>query len=119
MLAAVSMTGQGDALGMAVYYGRWYVAPTNVRVKGGGWSLERVAVDGLELLSDDADRSVLRNDRFELVVFRRPRTGPRPAVGLTATWDGQGDPSFTRRSRTGPPSSQFRDCQIRGVTGLA
>src|SRR5690349_16362095 len=38
MLAAVTMTGQGEALGMAVYDGRWYVAPSNVRIRGGGWT---------------------------------------------------------------------------------
>ena len=92
MLAAVSMTGQGEALGMAVYEGRWYIAPTNVRIQGGGWSLERVPVDGFELLSDDADRSLLRNDRFDLTVFRYPTLGPHPAIGLTATWSGQAEP---------------------------
>jgi hypothetical protein len=88
MLAGVAMTGQGEALGMAVYDGRWYVAPTNVRIKGGGWSLERVPVDRFELESDDATVSVFRNDRFDLTLFRRPVPGPRPAIGLTATWDG-------------------------------
>lgn len=92
MLAAVAMTGQGEALGMAVYDGRWYVAPTNVRIQGGGWTLERVPVDGFEAVSDDATAVVLRNDRFELTVFRRPAVRPRPAIGLTATWDGQPDP---------------------------
>ena len=92
MLAAVTMTGQGEALGMAVYDGRWYVAPTNVRIQGGGWTLERVPVDGFELVSDDPAASVLRNDRFDLTVFRRPVPGPRPAIGLTATWDGRTDP---------------------------
>ena len=29
----------------------------------------------------------MRNDRFELTVFRRPVAGPEPAIGLTATWD--------------------------------
>jgi hypothetical protein len=89
MLAAVAMTGQGEALGMAVYEGRWYIAPTNVRIRGGGWSLERVPVDGFELERDDADGSVLRNDRFTLTVYRRPVPAPPPAIGLTASWDGQ------------------------------
>ncbi|HVJ95363.1 MAG TPA: hypothetical protein VNC41_00870, partial [Acidimicrobiia bacterium] len=70
MLAGVTMTGQGEALGMAVYEGRWYVAPTNVRIQGGGWTLERVPVDGFELESDEANASVLRNDRFELTLYR-------------------------------------------------
>ena len=28
----------------------------------------------------------------ELTVFRRPATGPRPPVGLTATWEEQREP---------------------------
>lgn len=92
MLAAVTMTGQGEALGMALHDGRWYVAPSGVRIQGGGWTEERVPVDGFELVSDDASASLLRNDRFELTVFRRPARGPRPPIGLTATWEGQPDP---------------------------
>jgi hypothetical protein len=91
MLAAVTMTGQGEALGMVVYEGRWYVAPSNVRIQGGGWGQERVPVDGFELVTDDATASVLRNDRFELTVFRRPKPGRRPPIALTATWDEQRD----------------------------
>ena len=91
MLAAVTMTGQGEAVGMANHDGRWYVAPTNVRIEGGGWTQERVPVDGFELESDAATASILRNDRFELTVFRRPVQGPRPPIGLTATWDGRSD----------------------------
>jgi hypothetical protein len=87
MLAAVAMTGQGEALGMAEYDGRWYIAPSNVRIHGGGWTQERVPVDRFELESDEVTGSLLRNDRFELTVFRRPAPGPRPPIGLTATWD--------------------------------
>lgn len=89
MLAGVALTGQGEALGMVVYDGRWHIAPSNVRVRGGGWTQGRVPVDGFELASDDASASVLHNDRFALTLFRRPIPGPRPAMGLTATWDGQ------------------------------
>ena len=88
MLTAVTMTGQGEALGMVEYDGRWVVAPTNVRISGGGWTMERVPVDGFELVGDDVSASVLRNDRFELTVFRRPAAGERPPIGLTATWEG-------------------------------
>ena len=91
MLAAVTMTGQGEALGMAMYDGRWYIAPSNVRIRGGGWTQQRVPVDGFELRSDDASGSVLHNDRFQLTMYRRPEPGPRPAIGLTATWDGHSD----------------------------
>jgi hypothetical protein len=92
MLAGVSMTGQGEALGMAVHENRWYIAPSNVRIQGGGWTQERVPVDGFEVGHDDESGSVLRNDRFELTVFRRPVPGPRPAIGLTATWDAHPNP---------------------------
>jgi len=92
VLAAVAMTGQGEALGMAEVGGRWYLAPTNVRIRGGGWSTERVPVDGFVLDSDDATASVLHNDRFEMTVHRRPVVGAQPAVGLTATWDSDDDP---------------------------
>jgi hypothetical protein len=89
MLAGVAMTGQGEALGMAVYDGRWYIAPSNIHIRGGGWTLERVPVDRFELASDDATASVLRNERFEVTFFRRPLPGRRPPIGLTATWPGQ------------------------------
>lgn len=89
MLAGVAMTGQGEALGMVVFDGRWYIAPSNVRIRGGGWTEERVAVDGFVLRSDGPDGSVLQNDRFELTMYRRPVTKEPPAIGLTATWDGQ------------------------------
>jgi hypothetical protein len=102
MLAAVAMTGQGEALGMVVYDDRWYIAPSNVRIQGGGWTQERVPVDGFELADHDATDVVLRNDRFELTVFRRPVTGPRPAIGLTATWDGQPNPVVLAEVRERP-----------------
>src|SRR4051812_8451605 len=92
MLAAVAMTGQGEALGMAAYDGRWFVAPSNVRIQGGGWTQERVPVDRFTAADDDATRIVLRNDQVELTVFRRPVPAPRPAIGLTATWNGQPEP---------------------------
>lgn len=89
MLAGVAMTGQGEALGMVVYDGRWCIAPSNLRVQGGGWTQGRVAVDGFELVSDETTGSALHNDRFELTLFRRPVPGSHPAMGLTATWHGQ------------------------------
>lgn len=104
MLAGVAMTGQGEALGMVVYDGRWYIAPSNVRIRGGGWSLERVSVDGFELAADEPTGSLLRNDRFDLTVFRRPTPGPRPTIGLIATWNGQDEAVVLAevRDRQGP-----------------
>lgn len=91
MLAAVTMTGQGEALGLVVYDDRWYVAPSNVRIAGGGWTLERVPVDGFDITSDDGRLMVLASERFELRYRRRPVVEPRPAIALTATWAGQAE----------------------------
>jgi hypothetical protein len=88
MLAAVAMTGQGEALGMVHSDGRLYIAPSHVRIHGGGWSEDRVPIDGFNLVSDGVATSVLQNEQFELTVFRRPELGPRPPIGLTASWDG-------------------------------
>jgi hypothetical protein len=88
MLAAVAMTGQGEALGMALHEGRWYVAPSKVRIQGGGWTGKRVPVDRFEIEHDDASSVTLGNEQFEMTVFHRPVSAPRPAMGLTATWDG-------------------------------
>ena len=89
MLASVAMTGQGEAIGLVSLGGRWNVAPSNVRIQGGGWTQERVPVDGFVLERDDSTHTLLRNERFDLVVHRRPEPGPRPAIALTATWNGQ------------------------------
>jgi Maltokinase N-terminal cap domain len=88
MLAAVAMSGQGEALSMVQSDGHLYMAPSNVRIHGGGWSEGPVPVDGFELVSDGVDTSVLQNERFELKVFRRPVLGSRPPIGLTASWTG-------------------------------
>ena len=88
MLAAFALTGQGEALNMFRSDGGWLVAPGNVRIHGGGWREGPVQVDEFESGSESGSASVLRNDRFELTVFRRPVPGERPEIGLTATVDG-------------------------------
>lgn len=94
MLAAVTMTGQGEALGMAESDGRWYVAPAAVRISGGGWGQERVPLDGFEAVdgTGQAEVVVLRNDGFETRVWRRPAVGEAGSMRLTATWDGHPEP---------------------------
>ncbi len=96
MLAAVSITGQGEALGMVSYDGVWHIAPTNVRLRGGGWGLKRVSVDGFvgDVPESGSDESLcrLRNDVFEMVVHRQVAAGSQPELGLTATWPDQPDP---------------------------
>lgn len=92
MLAAVTMTGQGEALGLVERDGRWYIAPSNVRIHGGGWTLERVPVDEFTSARDDGASVVLASDRFELTVHRRLHPGTQPPVGLTATWIGHPEP---------------------------
>lgn len=91
MLAGVTLTGQGEALGMVVLKDRWYVAPSTVRIQGGGWVPKVAPVDGFVMTDTDESRVRLANDRFELEVFRHPAVAPRPEIGLTATWDGQTD----------------------------
>jgi hypothetical protein len=104
MLAAATMTGCGQAVGMAEHDGRWYVVPPQVRLDGGGWSDERVPVDGFEPVAtdgaDDDGWAVLRNDRFELRLARRPAAGARPPASLTATWAGQDAPVVLAEVRT-------------------
>jgi hypothetical protein len=82
---------------MAVYERRWHVAPTAVRIQGGGWTVERVPVDGFELASAGPTEAVYRSDRFELTVFRRPTPAPRPDLGLSGTWPGRADPMLLAR----------------------
>ena len=92
LLAAATLTGAGQAVGLVEIDGRWVVVPIPVQLHGGGWSQERVAVDGFSVQQDDAEGAVLRNDRFALRVARRPAAGARPPIGLTATWPGQDEP---------------------------
>ncbi len=92
MLAAVAMTGQGEALGMVNKDGRWCIAPSNVRILGGGWTQERVPVDQFVVEQDNDSNVVLGNDRLEMTVFRNLKPASRPAIGLTATWDGLAAP---------------------------
>lgn len=93
MLAAVTMTGQGEALGLVEYDGRWVVAPASVRIEGGGWSGGRVPVDRFAPVATAADGAVrLQNDRFALTFNRRIHEAPRPPMGLVATWEGQTQP---------------------------
>lgn len=53
--------------------------------------MERAPVDGFRRVSDDASTVVFNNDRFELTFSRQLVVRPRPAIGLTATWEGQPD----------------------------
>jgi hypothetical protein len=92
MLAAAALCGTGQAVGLVEVEGRSVVVPPAVRLAGGAWTGDRVAVDGFELVEDDAAWAVLRNDALELRVARRPEVGPLTAAGLTATWPGQDEP---------------------------
>lgn len=102
MLAAVSMTGQGEALVMVTDGGGWVLAPGTVRIHGGGWDGGRIAFGEFEPAGRDPVRPVLQNDRFELTVFRQPENGPRPGMGLTAIWDGVAEPVLLAEVRERP-----------------
>lgn len=92
LLAGVALTGQGPALGMAWANDRWYVAPSDVQLQGGGWKGGPVAVDGFASPDVQAETVTLRNDRFELIVFRRPAERDQPKMGLRASCEGQPNP---------------------------
>lgn len=92
MLAAATVTGCGQAIGMVEHDGRVFAVPSTVRLSGSGWSGEPTLVDGFTLASDDGDHVTFRNQDIELRVARRLTTGGRPAVGLTATWPDQDEP---------------------------
>ena len=102
MLAAVTLTGQGEAVGMVELKDRSYVVPSAIRIQGGGWAPTVAPVDGFELKAADEARVIVANDRFELEVFRRPVVAPRPAIALTATWDAQPDPVVLVEARELP-----------------
>lgn len=88
MLAAVAMTGQGEALGMVVYGDQWFIAPSQVRLQGGGWSHERVSVDGFSADARNGESVRFANERFDMVFHRRVNAGSQPAIGLTALCHG-------------------------------
>ena len=92
MLAAVSLTGQGEALGMVVYDGDWFIAPSHVRITGGGWTQERVSVDNFAPTGSDSNTATFANDGFSLTFHRRITPGPQPTIGLRATWPGLAEP---------------------------
>ncbi len=89
MLAAVTMTGQGEALGMVEDDGRWVVAPAAVRIRGGGWTTERVVVDGFKTVEQLDDGVMLRNEGFDLRFYRTPGPATGEPLTLTASWDEQ------------------------------
>jgi Maltokinase N-terminal cap domain len=90
MLAGATMTGQGEALGMVQIEDRWVIAPSAVRITGGGWGAERIAVDGFSLESSGDVPTQLTNDHLRITVWRRAEPlssgSTRPPICLTATW---------------------------------
>ena len=91
MAAAVTMTGQGEALGMVQYDGTWFIAPAAVRIRGGNWSGGRVSVDNLEPVDSDVAAPRFRNERFELTVHRHAQSTASSPLALTARWAENGE----------------------------
>ena len=87
-LAAAALTGTGQSVAVVDDGGRRLVVPSAVRLGGGGWTGGSLAVDGLAVVEDGADRTVLRSDALELRLARRPQPGPAPVIGLTAALPG-------------------------------
>lgn len=92
MLAAATVTGCGQAIGMVERDGQVLVVPPKVRLFGSGWFGEPTPVDGFTLALDDGDHVTFRNQGIELCVARRLTSSDRPAMGLTATWPSQDEP---------------------------
>jgi Maltokinase N-terminal cap domain len=92
MLAAATLTGAGQAIGMVDNAGRWTLVPTPVRLDGGGWFHGPVPVDDFSTVSDDDTWAVFCNDRLELLVAHRPVVAEQPPISLTARWPGQLEP---------------------------
>lgn len=92
MLAAATLTGFGQSLGMAIQDGQWAAWPSDVRVEGGRRGAERVVVDGFSSGDITTVEPTFRNDQFDLTLHRRPVSGARPPIGLTATWTGSSEP---------------------------
>ena len=92
VLAGVTVSGYGQALGFAQHEGRWYSVPDELIVHGGRPAAGRLPVDGFTISSTTPDDVVLGNDRIEMTVHRRLTDRPAAAIGLCATWSGQPDP---------------------------
>ncbi|MEM9132401.1 MAG: hypothetical protein AAF962_04745 [Actinomycetota bacterium] len=92
MLLAVTLTGQGETLGLAAHEGRWYTRPASARIFGGGWTGDAVAVDGLDVMADEGRTVDLASDAFQLRFHRTPTPGTKPAIALMATCEGHRDP---------------------------
>lgn len=84
-MAAVTLAGYGQALGLAEHEGRWYAMPSEVRLEGGVRRSGHVAVDGLTVVAGDPARPRFRGDGFDLTYHRHPVASPRPQIGLSTT----------------------------------
>jgi hypothetical protein len=88
VLCGMALAGQGESLGWAHHEGRWYVAPTTIKLSHRGPRVtDPVAVDGLRLESEDLDHLTYRRGKLSLTFHRRLRPAVDGEVGLTAAWD--------------------------------
>ncbi len=113
MLAAVTMTGQGEALGMVQHDGRWVVAPATVRISGGGWTTERVVVDGFEIVDHHDDGVTLRGGDLDLRFYRTPVAASSASMTLTASW---GEAAGDRDTESGDPDDGARGVVLASVS---
>lgn len=96
MLAAVTLTGVGQAAQVVEVDGRVLTREPRTRLGGGGWLTGWLPVGGLGVASTDGDQTVLRSPALELRLVRRLGTH-RPADGaahLTGTWPGHDEPAL-------------------------
>jgi hypothetical protein len=93
VLCGLTLTGQGESLGWAHHEGRWFVAPTTIKLCHlGPRTTEPVAVDGLRLESDDGSSVTFGRGRLSLTLYRELRPALEGDSGLAADWPSNSAP---------------------------
>jgi hypothetical protein len=88
VLCGVALTGQGESLGWAHHDGRWYVAPTAIKLSHiGPRTVDPVAINGLRLETEDVNHLTYCRGTLTLRFHRRLYPVDDDAVGLAADWD--------------------------------
>lgn len=103
VLCGLALTGHGESLGWAHHEGRWFVAPTTIKLSHlGPRTMEPVAVDGLRLESDDGHGLTFRRGRLSLTFHRELRSALEDESGLVADWPSNPAPVLLASARLAP-----------------
>lgn len=103
VMCGLTLTGQGESLGWARHEGRWFIAPTTIKLSHlGPRTTEPVAVDGLRLEVDDGDTVFFRRGRLSFMIHREIRAALDDDAGLTADWPSNSAPVLLASARLDP-----------------